>query len=47
MKSPKFWALGWPLIDRGDPCFWPLFDMRVRLVRKFPSLYPLVWWDWR
>lgn len=34
--------------DKGSsPCFWPLYRLRVRLVRRFPWLYSVVWGDFR
>lgn len=50
MKRFLFWLRhkrGWPLIDSGDPCLWPLFSCRVNLVRKHPRLYAIVWRDFR
>ena len=40
--------MAWPLLDRNaSPCFWPLWEKRVRLVRRYPWLYALVWMDFR
>ena len=44
---PAYWSPGWPVPDRGAPRFWPLYRLRVWLVRRWPALYGVVWFDWR
>lgn len=39
--------MSWPLIDRGAPINWPFYKARVKLVRKYPKLYGIVWFDFR
>jgi hypothetical protein len=36
-----------PYIDRGDPIHWPLYSWRVSLVKRYPALYSIVWFDFR
>lgn len=40
--------MAYPLIDQGaTPVNWPLYELRVAIARKWPSLYVLMWNDWR
>ena len=44
---PAYWKVGYPWVDVGQPCFWPLYEWRVRTARKYPQLHRLIWNDWR
>lgn len=39
--------MGYPYIDKGVPATWPLYKLRVRIARRFPKIYPLMWCDFR
>lgn len=45
LLHPSFWGPGYPLIDQGPACFWPLYKFRLWLARK--GFYALAWNDWR
>lgn len=33
--------------DKGDPIDWPLYRLRLRVVRRWPQMYAVMWGDFR